>query len=165
LALEILVLDSDEEPELALLELPPDAALVSKPAPVSEEAATGAADFKGLGLLEMGLNYLGEAAESHASDSPVESSARQLRDDFGRGEGFVECLCRVDRLGQRNQPVNQCAIANELLAGTPESGGVDLVEGSSQVTVVDMRPGGGGGNDGTIRLSSTYRVACAPPSP
>jgi hypothetical protein len=54
----------------------------------------------------MGLNYLGEAAESHACDGPVESCAWQLRDGIGRGEGFVECLCRVDRLGQRDQAVN-----------------------------------------------------------
>ena len=76
----------------------------------------------------MSLNYLGEAAESHACDGPVESSAWQLRDDIGRGEGFVECLCRVDRLGQRDQAVNQCAIANQLVASAPERIGVDLVE-------------------------------------
>ncbi|HZW88467.1 MAG TPA: hypothetical protein VFF12_05260 [Myxococcaceae bacterium] len=87
LALEVWVLDCDEEPELALLELPPDAALVGQPAPVGDDAATVAADFKGLGLMEMGLNYLGEAAESHACDGPVESPARQLRDDIGRGKG------------------------------------------------------------------------------
>lgn len=78
--------------------------------------------------MEMGLNYLGEAAESHACDGPVESSAWQLRDGIGRGEGFVECLCRVDRLGQRDQAVNWCAIVSELVAGRPERGSVDLVE-------------------------------------
>jgi hypothetical protein len=82
---------------------PPDAALAGQSAAVSDDAATGAADFKGLGLMEMGLNYLGEAAESHACDGPVEPSAWRLRDGIGRGEGFVECLCRVNRLGQRDQ--------------------------------------------------------------
>jgi hypothetical protein len=111
-ALEVWVLDGDVEPELVLLELPPDAAHAGHPAPVGDDAATGAADFEGLGLTDMTLNYLGEAAESHARDGPAESSAWQLRDDTGRGEGFVECLCRIDRLGQRDQAVNQCAIAN-----------------------------------------------------
>ena len=72
---------------------------------------------------------VGEAAESHARDGPVESSAAwQLRDCISRGELLVECLGRVDCLGQRNQAVNQCAIANELAARAPECIGVDLVE-------------------------------------
>jgi hypothetical protein len=78
--------------------------------------------------MEMGLNYLAEATEWHACDGPVESSAWQLRYNIGRGEGLVERWCRVDRLGQRDQAVNQRAIASELVAGTPERSSVDLVE-------------------------------------
>jgi hypothetical protein len=51
-ALEVWVLDGDAEPELVLLEWPPDAALASEPAPVSDDTATVAADLKGLGLIE-----------------------------------------------------------------------------------------------------------------
>jgi hypothetical protein len=93
-----------------------------------KSACTVTADFEGRRLVEMGLNYLGEAAESHACDGPIESSARQLRDDIGRGELLVECLRRVHCLGQCNQAVSQCAIANELAARAPECIGVDLVE-------------------------------------
>ena len=128
LASEVWVLDGDVEPKLVLLELPSDAALVDQPSPVSDDATTVAADFEGLGLVEVGLNYLGEAAKSHAYDGPIESSAEQLRDDIGRGEMLVECLCRVDCLGQCDQTVSQCAIANELVARAPECIGVDLVD-------------------------------------
>ncbi len=47
---------------------------------LGDDAAAVAADFKGLGVMEVSLNYLGEAAESHACDGSVESSAWQLRD-------------------------------------------------------------------------------------
>ena len=96
---------------------------------------------KELGLAEMGLDYLGEAAESHACDGSIESSARQLRDGIGRGELLVECLRRVNCVGQSNQAVSQCAIADELAARAPEVIGVDLVECPGQVTVADVYPG------------------------
>ena len=120
LASKVWVLDGDLEPKLVLLELPSDAALVGQSAPVSDDATTVAADFEGLGLVEMGLNFLGEAAKSHACDGSIESCTRQLRDDIDRGELLVECLRRVDCLGQGNQAVSQCAIANELVARAPE---------------------------------------------
>ena len=96
--MKIWVLDGDAEPKLVLLELPPDAALAGQPAPVSDDAATVAADFEGLALAEMGLNDLSEAAESHACNGSIESSARQVRDGIGRGEPLIQCLRRVDRL-------------------------------------------------------------------
>jgi hypothetical protein len=89
----------------------------------------------------MGLDDLGQAAESHAGDGPIESSARQVRDGIGRGELLVEGLRRVDRLSQRNQPVHQRAIADELAALAAECIGVDLVECPDQVTVADVYPG------------------------
>ena len=155
LPLKVWVPDGDAEPELVLLELPSDAALAGQPTPVSDDAATVAADFEGLDLAEMGLNDLGKAAESHPCDGSIESSARQLRDGIDRRELLVECLRRVDRLGQRNQPLYQRAITNELAAGAPERIGIDLIQSPGQVTVADCTQGLGSGKDGVMRLSST----------
>ena len=137
---QVRVLDGDVEPKLTVLELPSDAAVAGQPTPVGDDAAAVAAHLEGLGVVEVGLDDLGEAAESHPRDGPVESSAPQSLNGVGCAEPLVECPRRVDCLGQRDQTVGQCPVAGEQAPIAPELVRVNLVECPGQVAVADVHP-------------------------